>query len=266
MNGKQRSIQRGKSLFVLRYIKLSSPKLNNLMVIGAMHIHLAILLFAFERWLLQRGLLGHACMVWSASFPINEYEYVASCHLVTHLSLLRRIFFDVRFDVFKNSSCLSNLYVTGSTFTSVQSKSLAPLKSLDRSTLSLHHLAVTRPLSPSHLWVSLCHRCCLCLSVAGVRSSSDYFHHWIGKASFFQRTFNDHTPFDRYDVWIWIRSFLMNCTIVIRNTVKNSYHSYMSTNPCFLSLADISRRRHVMFISQPWTIRNSSFGAFIPLS
>lgn len=46
-----------------RYIKLSSPKLNNVMVIGAMHIHIAILLFALDQWFLERHLLGYACMV-----------------------------------------------------------------------------------------------------------------------------------------------------------------------------------------------------------
>ncbi len=45
------------------YIKLSSPKLNNVMVIGAMHIHIAILLFGLDEWFLEHGILGHACMV-----------------------------------------------------------------------------------------------------------------------------------------------------------------------------------------------------------
>lgn len=33
------------------------------MVIGAMHIHIAILLFALDQWFLEHNLLGHACMV-----------------------------------------------------------------------------------------------------------------------------------------------------------------------------------------------------------
>ena len=45
------------------YIKLSSPKLNNVMVIGAMHIYISILLFVFDQCFLQYDLLGHACMV-----------------------------------------------------------------------------------------------------------------------------------------------------------------------------------------------------------
>ena len=45
------------------YIKLSSPKLNNVMVIGAMHIHISILLFALDEWCLERNLFGHGCMV-----------------------------------------------------------------------------------------------------------------------------------------------------------------------------------------------------------
>lgn len=48
---------------ISRYIKLSSPKLNNVMVIGAMHIHIAILLFALDQWFLEHDLLGYACMV-----------------------------------------------------------------------------------------------------------------------------------------------------------------------------------------------------------
>lgn len=33
------------------------------MVIGAMHIHIAILLFALDQWFLEHDLLGYACMV-----------------------------------------------------------------------------------------------------------------------------------------------------------------------------------------------------------
>ncbi|CAF4600296.1 unnamed protein product, partial [Rotaria sp. Silwood2] len=44
------------------YIKLSSPKLNNVMVIAAMHIHIAILLFGFDQWFLEHNILGHACI------------------------------------------------------------------------------------------------------------------------------------------------------------------------------------------------------------
>ncbi|CAF2579887.1 unnamed protein product [Rotaria sp. Silwood2] len=46
-----------------RYIKLSSPKLNNIMVLGAMHIHISILLFGLDEWFLDRNLLGYACML-----------------------------------------------------------------------------------------------------------------------------------------------------------------------------------------------------------
>ncbi|CAF3671346.1 unnamed protein product [Rotaria sp. Silwood1] len=46
-----------------RYIKLSSPKLNNVMVLGAMHIHISILLFGFDEWFLDRNLVGYACML-----------------------------------------------------------------------------------------------------------------------------------------------------------------------------------------------------------
>ncbi|CAF3763691.1 unnamed protein product [Rotaria socialis] len=46
-----------------RYIKLSSPKLNNVMVLGAMHIHISIILFGLDEWFLDRNLLGHACML-----------------------------------------------------------------------------------------------------------------------------------------------------------------------------------------------------------
>jgi hypothetical protein len=50
-------------LSIFSYIKLSSPKLNNVMVIGAMHIHIAILLFGLDQWFLEHNILGHACMV-----------------------------------------------------------------------------------------------------------------------------------------------------------------------------------------------------------
>jgi hypothetical protein len=33
------------------------------MVMGAMHIHISILLFGLDEWFLHRNLLGHACMV-----------------------------------------------------------------------------------------------------------------------------------------------------------------------------------------------------------
>ncbi|CAF2140104.1 unnamed protein product [Rotaria magnacalcarata] len=46
-----------------RYIKLSSPKLNNVLIIGAMHIHIAILLFGFDQWFLEHNIPGHACIV-----------------------------------------------------------------------------------------------------------------------------------------------------------------------------------------------------------
>ncbi|CAF0871402.1 unnamed protein product [Adineta ricciae] len=46
-----------------RYIKLSSPKLNNMMILGAMHIHISILLYALDEWFLARHLLGHACIL-----------------------------------------------------------------------------------------------------------------------------------------------------------------------------------------------------------
>ncbi|UJR14921.1 hypothetical protein I4U23_001903 [Adineta vaga] len=46
-----------------RYIKLSSPKLNNVMVLGAIHIHISILLFAFDEWFLVHHLFERACML-----------------------------------------------------------------------------------------------------------------------------------------------------------------------------------------------------------
>ncbi|CAF4130293.1 unnamed protein product [Rotaria socialis] len=46
-----------------RYIKLSSPKLNNVLIIGAMHIHIAILLFGFDQWFLEHNIPEHACIV-----------------------------------------------------------------------------------------------------------------------------------------------------------------------------------------------------------
>ncbi|CAF0730297.1 unnamed protein product, partial [Didymodactylos carnosus] len=45
-----------------RYIKLSSPNLNNVLVIGCIHIYLAILLLGIEQWFIERKLLGYACM------------------------------------------------------------------------------------------------------------------------------------------------------------------------------------------------------------
>jgi len=52
-------------LNLFSYIKLSSPKLNNIMVIGAMHIHLSILCFALDEWLLNRHLFEYFCMVFA---------------------------------------------------------------------------------------------------------------------------------------------------------------------------------------------------------
>ncbi|UJR31761.1 hypothetical protein I4U23_019239 [Adineta vaga] len=46
-----------------RYIKLSSPKLNNVMVIGAIHIEIGILLFVLDTWFLKYNILGHICML-----------------------------------------------------------------------------------------------------------------------------------------------------------------------------------------------------------
>ncbi|CAF1242864.1 unnamed protein product, partial [Didymodactylos carnosus] len=46
-----------------RYIKLSSPNLNNVLVIGCVHIYLAILLLGIEEWFMERKLLGYACML-----------------------------------------------------------------------------------------------------------------------------------------------------------------------------------------------------------
>lgn len=33
------------------------------MVVGAMHIHVSILLFGLDEWCLEQNLLGHACLV-----------------------------------------------------------------------------------------------------------------------------------------------------------------------------------------------------------
>ncbi|CAF1299178.1 unnamed protein product [Adineta ricciae] len=46
-----------------RYIKLSSPKLNNVMVIGAMHIQIGIFLFVLDEWFWKHNILGHICML-----------------------------------------------------------------------------------------------------------------------------------------------------------------------------------------------------------
>ncbi|CAF0736219.1 unnamed protein product [Adineta steineri] len=46
-----------------RYIKLSSPKLNNVIVIGAIHIQIAIFLFTLDKWFIEHRILGHICML-----------------------------------------------------------------------------------------------------------------------------------------------------------------------------------------------------------
>lgn len=98
------------------YIKLSSPKLNNVMVIGAMHIYIAILLFAFDQCFLQYNLLGHACMVIEFLFRSLDRKYFSFLdNLVTNFLVLWWFLADVRFDVSQNSPCLSDLHFARST-------------------------------------------------------------------------------------------------------------------------------------------------------
>lgn len=58
-----RWIDRHHRLFSFSYIKLSSPNLNNVMLIGAIHIDLSCLCMALDKWFLQSDRLGWACMV-----------------------------------------------------------------------------------------------------------------------------------------------------------------------------------------------------------
>ncbi len=56
------------------------------MVMGAMHIHISILLFGLDEWFLDRNLLGHACMVneieiffsYLFEFYFHSYEFFYS--------------------------------------------------------------------------------------------------------------------------------------------------------------------------------------------
>ena len=77
-----------------RYIKLSSPKLNNVMLIGAMHIHVSCLLFALDKWFFDHHLLGRACMVTSLDVWCCEhllwYSYAyLSLPVASHWPLAR---------------------------------------------------------------------------------------------------------------------------------------------------------------------------------
>lgn len=52
------------------------------MVVGAMHIHISILLFGLDEWCLEQNLLGHACLVKSIArsfqvlvFYLYSYEF-----------------------------------------------------------------------------------------------------------------------------------------------------------------------------------------------
>lgn len=79
------------------------------MVIGGMHIHIAILLFGFDQWFLERDILGHACMVENHSIILSFF--LIDC-LVTYISFFWWIFINIWLDVFKNTTSLSNIYIT----------------------------------------------------------------------------------------------------------------------------------------------------------
>ena len=110
------------------------------MVIGAMHIHIAILLFAFERWFLHHDLLGHSCMVKFSSVRFESIDVFFSLSLlVTNFSFLGRFLFDVRLDVSQNFACLSNIHLEGSTVTPIESEK-SPLGSASTGRLSFVQL------------------------------------------------------------------------------------------------------------------------------
>lgn len=99
------------SIFLFSYIKLSSPNLNNVMVLGAMHIYLSILLFGYDEWFFDRNLLGQACMVKLNLLKENIF-LMNFGFTVTNISPSGWIFIDVWFDVFKNFTCLSYFYIS----------------------------------------------------------------------------------------------------------------------------------------------------------
>jgi hypothetical protein len=91
------------------YIKLSSPKLNNVMLIGTMHIHVSCLLFALDDWFLQHEVLGQACMVRVRWF---REQHASLYVLVAYLVVLGRFFLSIWFDVAENVACPSYFYFT----------------------------------------------------------------------------------------------------------------------------------------------------------
>lgn len=105
-------------LLVFSYIKLSSPKLNNVMVIGAIHIQMGILLFVLDEWFLRRGILGHVCTVGSS---LSASDESVSNVLVANLSLHRWLLAYIRLDVPQNAARTSNLHLARSTTASIQS-------------------------------------------------------------------------------------------------------------------------------------------------
>lgn len=147
------------------------------MVIGAMHIHIAILLFGLDQWFLERNIFGHACMVsnhWLLLLLLLIFIW-----LVTYISFFWWIFSDIWFDVFKNLTSLSNIYISWSTITSFESLFVFLISNIKNSIV--FSLASTRSLSLTNMFVYLQYWCYLCFYLGISWSTFDWFQWWTGK-------------------------------------------------------------------------------------
>ena len=80
------------------------------MALGAMHIHISILLYALDGWFLARHLLGHACIV---SIQLVCFSAITVLlFLVTRFSIFWWILIIVRLNVSENPTCSSDIHVT----------------------------------------------------------------------------------------------------------------------------------------------------------
>jgi hypothetical protein len=89
------------------------------MVVGAMHIHLGILLFAFDHWFLDHDWFGQACMVSVVDHHLDTCSIVS---LVAYLSFFGWFFVNFRIDVPQDIARLSYLYFERSTPSSIESE------------------------------------------------------------------------------------------------------------------------------------------------
>ena len=99
--------------------------------------------------------------------------------LVENIFTFRRFFSSLWFDVFKNLTCLSNLYITRSSITSFESSLIHSI--WINSNTKIFHLAFARSSSHVNLFVSLCNRFHFHFLLAIIRSTFSHINSWISK-------------------------------------------------------------------------------------